>query len=305
MAEQKFSQNLRTRIAMVQETVWGDTPANPAMTLLPVTAFSLNLTRNELKDTSIRADRQARYSISGNSTVAGDIGVDLAPTFALTLLASAMKGVTDVNGETKVGVTQTSFTCEQGSLDTNLYSVYTGLVVDSAQISIGLNDVLKATFSVIGQDMAVAEVPMTGATYSDEPVEDPYTHFSGTIKENGVACGYLTQMEINLASGSVANYALGDTFAKNITFGMSDITLSTTAYFKDHVLLNKFLNGNSTSFEITAMNANGDKITFTVPKVKLTQATKQISTSGSITLSISASALFDTVTSTSLSVKTA
>jgi hypothetical protein len=297
-----FSQNLRTRIAVVPETTWGTTPATPSMTLLPVTAFGLNLTRNELKDQSIRSDRMQRYSISGNSQVGGDIALDYCDDDTTdSLLACALRGAWSTN-VLAVGTTDSSFTIEQGSLDTSLYSVYNGVKVDKAQINIALNDVVKMSFSCIGHGMVAGTAAITGATYGAEPQLNPFTHYAGTIKEGGSVCGYLSQVQIDIGSGSQANFALGDTFAKNITYGLAEVTGTATAYFQDLTLLNKFLNGTASSIDVTVTDGAGGSREFKMANIKYTSGTKQTANSGSITLNMAFTALYDATTGTPLQI---
>lgn len=298
-----FSQNLRTRIALIAEATWGTTPTTPAFNLLPnVTGFGLNLTRNELKDQSIRSDRMQRYSISGNSQVGGDIAFEMADDDTQdALLANVMRSAWSSNVLT-VGTTDGSFTIEQASLDTSLFSVYNGVKVDKYSISIGLNDAVKCSASLIGHSMVEGTTAITGATYGSEPQLSPFTHFAGTIKEGGATSGILTGMSLEIDSGSSAAFALGDTFAKQIPMGLCTVTGSVTAYYTDLAMLNKFLNGTASSLDVTVTDGNGGSREFKLPNIKYTGATKQLSASGPITLTLPFTALYDSGTSTVLQV---
>lgn len=297
-----FSQNLRTRIAVVPEVTWGTTPATPAFNLLQVTSFGLNLTRNELKDQSLHSDRMQRYSITGNSQVGGSIALEYCNDSTTdALLASAMKNAWATNVLT-TGSTDTSFSFEHGAMDTNLFSLYTGVTVAKASIALAQNAEVKLSMDLIGRSMTAGTTPVTGATYGSEPQLSPFTHFAGTIKEGGAVCGYLSAVQIDINANSAPNFALGDTYAKNVAMGMSEVTGSLTAYFQDLTLLNKFLNGTASSIDITVTDGATSTREFKMPNVKYTSATKTISSSGSVTLQCGFTALFDTTTGTNLQI---
>lgn len=297
-----FSQNLRTRIAITPESTWGTTPATPAYDILPVTSFGLNLTKNELKDTAFHADRMQRYSLSGNSQVGGQIGVDVASNIADDLLAAALKGVWNAD-DLKVGTTDSSFTIEVGSTDTDLYSVYTGVRVDKATITIGLNDVVKATFDCIGKDVTFNTAATAGATYNAEPTSQPFTHFSGAVKLGGTTAAYLTGITFNIGSGTTADYVLASSTAAAITYGMNEISGTMTAYLVDNSLKTAFATGATSSVDVKVTDPANAYRQYICPLIKYTSVTEQRSTSGAVTLNIGFTALYDSTSGTVMEVK--
>lgn len=296
-----FSQNNRTRIAVVPEVTWGTTPATPAFSLLQVSSFGLNLTTNELKDQSLHADRMARYSITGNKQVGGSISLEYCNDSTTdSLIASAMKAAWATN-VLITGSTDSWFSIEHGAMDNSLFSLYNGCTVAKAQIALAQNAEVKLTLDLIGHGMVASTTQVTGATYGSEPQLSPFTHFAGTIKEGGAVCGYLSAVQIDINANSTPVFALGDAYAKAIPMGMSEVTGTLTAYFQDLSLLNKFLNGTASSLDITVGDGTSTR-EFKMPNVKYTSATKTIASTGSVTLTCAFTALFDTTTGTNLQI---
>ena len=106
----------RSKVGFITEVTYGTTPLTPNLAELPFTSFSVNLTRDEHDDNSLRADRMERYSLSGNRAVAGQIDVNFAHGLYNTLLESALQGAFTTK-ILKTGVTRKSVTLEEGSLD--------------------------------------------------------------------------------------------------------------------------------------------------------------------------------------------
>jgi hypothetical protein len=299
-----FSQGLRTRNAYIAETTWATVPATPAMSIASATKMGLAYTANEIKDTAIRSDRMQRYSLTGNKNIAGDIEMKWyangTSSPADDLMSSLLRGAW-VSNSLVVGTTESSFVFEEGNLDTTLFRVFTGVKADKAKIVFGGGEGLTVTFSCTGHDMQLATAPITGATYSTEPVATPMLHFNGSFTEGGAACAYLTGLTIDLDAGQTPNFALGDQYVKSLTPGMLHVTGTGTAYFPDHTLYTKFVNGTQSSMSASSGDGTHTR-TFTLPNIKYTAITAAPVSAGPVIQNFSFSALYDTSTSTVITV---
>jgi hypothetical protein len=292
----QFSQALRTRNAYISEgATWSTTPATPTMTVFSTRKMGLALTRPEIKDTTIRSDAQPRYALQGNTNIAGDIEMAYYATGTASpaddFLASALRG-TWVSNQLIVGSTASSFTIEEADTDTSLYRVFTGVMADKTKLVFGGQDGLLATFSCLGYDMTTATTAITGATYSAEPLAQPMMHFNGTFMEGGTTCAYITGLQIDIDPAATANYALGDRHAKSITRGMLVVTATGTAYYPDQTLLNKFLNGNSSSLSASVGDGTHTR-TFAMNNGVYTSVTPTTTNSGPVIQNFSFTALYD------------
>lgn len=294
MTASNFSQPLSTRNGYIPEVSWSTTPATPAMTIFPSRKMALALTRPEIQDTTIRSDGQPRYSLQGNTNVAGDIEMAYYAVATASpcddFLASALHG-TWVTNTLKIGTTESSFTIEETNLDTSLARVFTGCKTDKAKLVFGGADGLVATFSMLGYDMTTT--PLASSTYSAEPLALPMMHYNGTFQEGGTTCAYLTGLTIDIDPVTSPKYALGDRHAKVISRdGLFRIVATGTAYYPDQSLMTKFLSGTSSSLSASVGDGTHTR-TFTINNGVYTSLVPQSSNSGPVIQNFSFTALYD------------
>lgn len=297
-----ISTGARAKVGYITEVTYGTTPATPALIELPFTSFSVNLTRDEYEDNSIRSDRMERYSLSGNRTVGGSIDVNLTHSLYDPLLESLCQGAFTTN-VLKTGTTRKSFTVEEQALDITQYRVYTGLLVDKADFTIPASGIVTAKFDVIGKDQSA----LSGTTidsdtiYTAPAVKAPFTDngTSGFVKEGGSAVGYVTNLTFNVDNNHTKNFAVGSNVIRDLTTSMAKVTGTVTVFFEDAVMYNKFVNGTASSIDVK-LDDGTNQLEFFFPNVKYTGATKTINGSGPISLAMPFKALFDTTTGSNL-----
>lgn len=285
-------QGSAAKIGYVSEVTWGSTPATPSLITIPVTDFNVNLGKEEYEDTSIQGDRMQRYSLSGNRTVTGDLSVMMAPLNYDFLLESALSGAftTDV---LKVGSTRKSFTLEHSQTDISVYVPYTGVVVDKASFTVNTQGIVTGQFSVVGKDGGVAAgTSLDTNGYTAASTALPFTHVSGTFNEGGSAIGLITSIQFTIDNGYSANYALGNVAARELTGAFIKCEGTVSAYFESATLLNKFINGTSSSLDFTLSNGT-NTMKFDMPNIKYSGGTKQLSGSGPVVLTMPFKALYD------------
>ena len=280
----------RSQLTYVPETVWGTTPAVPAMVGVPYTAWNVNLTKEAFSDMSIRADRMERYSLHGNKSVSGDLDVNLSHTNFDVFLESALNSTFNTN-VLKSGTTRKSLSMEAGSLDIGQYTVYKGVVVDKVAITVPSSGIVTAKFSLMGADSTISASPLD-ATITEPSAKAPYTHVAGTFNEGGSPIATLTGVTLNIDNGYGANYSLGNTVARDLTYGFAKVTGTATAYFEDAALVNKFINGTASSLDFTLTDGT-NTLKFDLSNIKYTGATKQVSGQGPIVLNLPFTALYD------------
>lgn len=287
-----ISTGARSEVGMVSEVSWGVTPASPALTGLPFTTFNINLTRDEYEDLSVRADRQQRYSISGNRHVAGEIDVNMSANNFDGLLESLLASTFTTN-VLKVGATEKSFTVEHAARDIGQFNTFTGVKVDKMSLTVPSSGVVTGKFSVIGKDSAYAPSSVDADAYTTPTAVVPFTHLGGTFTEGGSAIGTITSVSVSVDNGYQANFSLGNSAAHGLTYNFVKVTGTVTAYFEDAALLTKFLSGTSSSLQFTLTDGTVSH-TYLIPKVKYTGATKQVSGQGPIVITLPFKGLYDT-----------
>lgn len=292
-----LAQGIVSRVAIVTETVWGTTPSTPELTAVPFVSFNLNLTKSIYEDASVQADRMERSSIHGNRQVGGDIVCNYSATNFDPFLESLMNNAwaADV---LKTGTTRKSFTFEQGSTDINQYSVFTGVVIDKMDLNVPVDGICTSNFTLLGKAMTVSGTPLD-ATVTLAATKVPFVHQGGTFKVDGVTSGVLTGIKLIVDNGYTANFALGNAFAAELSYGFAKVTGTITAYFQDATLLNSFINGTESSLEFTLTDGTHTH-NYLIPRIKLNGSSKPVSGTGSIVLTIPFVGLYDDTTGTNL-----
>ena len=285
-----FAEVSRSQVAYIAETTYGTTPATPTTVLIPIVNFNINSSIDKYSDTSIRLDRQHRYSVTGNTHVTGDMDVNLMNHNYDPFLASLLTGAWATN-VLKVGTTQTSFTIEQGSLDIGQYLVYKGVLFDKLTLTVNTTGLVTAKFSVIGNAIALSATTLC-ASPTAVTERQPFVHLSGTFKEGGSVTALISAFTLNIDNKSVPNFTLGTGTAQNVSSGMMDVTGTVTVMFQDAVIANKFLNGTATSLDFTLTDGT-NTMEINMPVVTYAGLTRSVSGTGPIMLNIPFTALYD------------
>jgi len=307
-----FASGISNRVAYITEVTPGTTPATPTFSVIPYTQFNISGQRDTFSDPSIVSDTQNHYLTYGNNKVSGDVdSILLAQTatsgnmlydpFWESLLESSW--TTNV---LKIGTTHKSFTFETTSTDTGLaasiYSRYTGCEITSAQLTLNMQGPATVKWGVIGMGFAEATSAIASSTYTAIPsTSQPLVHgnSSGFIKEGGSTIAIITSISLNINKAADANYSLGSYTAQNITSSKKKITGTVTAYFTDLTLLNKFINGTSTSIDIK-MSDGTRSLQILLPNVYYTAGNHPITNDNPIVLNMPFEAIYDGTNSSAI-----
>jgi hypothetical protein len=289
----------------VVESVFGTTPATPAMTPIRHTGFTLGLTRSAIQSAELRADRQITDLRLGNRSVAGDVSCEFSYGTFDDFLAASLGGTwaTGVpiagTDQLKVGELLPSYTLRRWFSDINVFEVFTGVRFSGMSMSIQPDAIATVTFSCIGKDKANSDI--SGATKNSATTNSPLTgHEIGTIKEGGVTYAGMTGIDLSLDNGIEAAFELGSSSSGDHTVSQSNVTGTVTAYFTSAALLDKFINETESSLEFTLTDVDGNAVRVLLPRIKFTGGQPDVGGAGAVLLSMPFQALYDTVTGTNL-----
>lgn len=288
------AQNASRQYAYVVESTFGTTPVTPATKLFEVVTFDANLNADQLTDPSIRADRQTSFSRRGNLGAEGDIEVVLCPDNYDWALEALLQG-TWASNTLKVGSTARSFSIEEGFMDLAQYQVFTGMSFNSMSMTITPDDLVTASFGMIGYGASALSGTSIDASPDPITIKDKFFHEGGTINEGGSAIAFMTSINLEITNNMSGNYALGNTSYRSLSSGKVDVTGTVTALFESAALYNKFKNGtdSSISFTLTA-GSPAETLTFNLPKVKYTSGGFTRGTDGPVLVELGFTAVYDT-----------
>lgn len=288
----------RVQVAYIPETTFGVTPATPQTILLPMHSTSLDLAKQLISDPTIIADRMERYERHGNYQVAGNIVASLQHGQWDDFIEAAMGGTWATN-VVKVGTTNRSFTIEQGFLDIAQYRQFTGVRVNTWDVSIQPNSVIQSTFGLIGSGMSTATTSLD-VTPTPLANKQPLVHIGSTITVGGASVK-ATAITLQLNNNMTAQYGIGASAAIGVSQHMAQVSGSCTFYFEDMVAYNRFLNETSAAISV-GLTDGTNTITIAIPNAKFNTATLPISGSSDLFVTMAFKGMYDGTSGSAMSV---
>ena len=268
-----FAQNSRSGLSYIVESTFGTTPAGD-FTAIPQNTNSLNLTKDRVQGNEIQPDRMLRVDRHGNRQVAGDFVVDLRDSDLDPFLEGAMFGTNDISQ----------------------YRLFTGMAVSSLVISIAPNQMVAATFSMVGKDMTISG---TGKTVAAASGAQPFDSYSGVLAIGDVAsattAAIVTSIDFTIDNGVAPTFVVGSESTPQLEYGMAAVEGTFTAYFEDAALINRFIDETESELVVNVNDPTGNnQYTFTFPRIKINGADVPVDgATGSRVITLPFVALYD------------
>lgn len=285
-----FSQNSRSALAYVTETVFGTTPvvvgppAGATLIALPFSTSSLEMTKGIITGGDIQPDEMERWVIHGNRTVSGDIVADFRKGDFDPFLESVMRSTWAAN-VLKVGTIPKYFSIEEQSADISQYRIFTGCTASKMSMSVTAtaDQPIVTTFGMVGKQVTIGATTIDAAggntPYS---TNQPMTHHTGSFLVGNVGVAGvsvpITSIDFSIDRAYEPAFAVGGPTAAELIAGRSMIEGTFNAYFQDATLVNRFLNETLTRIVLEVDDVtNASPYTFDFPSVKINSSTAAIS----------------------------
>lgn len=301
-----FAQGSRSRLAFGVESTFGS--AASSYTNLPFNTHSLNLSKERVAGNEIQPDRMPRVDRHGNKSVAGDVAVDLRDTAYDSLIESAMLSAFST-GVIKVGTTPKFLTLEDYAADIDQARLFTGCSVSTMSVSMAPNQMVSATFGMVGKDMTISGTEKTVAAGG---VGEPFDAYSGALKVADVdgigaasALSIITSVDFTVTNSFSPTFVVGSDSAPALEFGRAEVEGTVTAYFEDLALVNRFLNETESAIEVSVADPSANTMTFLFPRVKFNAADIPVDGPSSRVVTLPFVALYDDTELTNLKITTA
>jgi len=254
--------------------------------------------------TDIQADRMPRHERHGNKQSAGDIVADLRELDFDPFLESVMLNSWDTN-VLKVGTAPKYFSIEDYSADIDQARLFTGQTVSTMGVSIAPNQMVTATFGMVGKGMSISATEFPNETVSS--TNSPFDAYSGDLKiadagSSLVSSSIITQIDFNVANSFAPTFVVGSDETPALEVGRAEVTGSFSAYFDNDALINRFLNETESAIEVSVQDPSSNSLTFLFPRVKINSADVGVDGPTSRIISMSFTALFDTTEATNLKI---
>lgn len=214
---------------------------------------------------------------------------------------------TIINRALKVGSTPKSFSIEDAATDIGQFRLFTGMQVDTVAISIKPNQMVTATFSMVGKDMTIA-ASSVDATKDASSANQPFDSYSGALSIGNAgspmtSVAIITGIDFSIANALAPTFVIGSPSTPQLEFGMATVEGTITAYFEDATLINRFINETATAFQVTVNDPSGlSNYTFHFPRVKINGASVPVDGPASRVITLPFVALYDSVENTNIEI---
>ena len=296
------SQGSRSGLGIVTEVTRGTTPGTPALIDLPYKTHSLDLQKEAVESEDIYSDRMPRHFRHGNRSVGGTIEVDLRKGSYDALLESALMSTWQTN-VLSVGITPKAFSIEDAARDIGRYRMFRGCVVNSMTVRIAPNQMVAASFEMVGTNMATPTTTSADASWTPDTGFEPFDAYSGAILEAGSPAGIVTSLEFTVANDVENVFGIGDDGAQGLDYGLARVTGTATFRYQNDTVMNKFLNETMSSLSVTVDDPTGaNPYTFLFPSVKFNGASVPVSGPKGRMLTVPFVSLFNEASNTNLQI---
>lgn len=269
---------------------------------LSLNGFTIAQSRQAIEGTNIKSGRFSSKPVLGGIEHGGDISTELPHGEFDDFIEAALGGTWTTN-VLKAGATRRSFSIAGHHSDlngANKYRLHKGVNVNTWNLTVSTDAVVTSTFGCIGKSEEFTD--LSTDSFDAVGTANPFDSFSGSVKENNVTLGIVTETSFTVDNGMERRPTImTGTDASEPSIGLSKVTGNFTVYFESADLYEKYLNSTDTSIEFTITNADGS-YTFLMADVRFTGGQPDIQGPGAITLPLSFEASYDAVEQTNLKV---
>ena len=172
-------------------------------------------------------------------------------------------------------------------------------------VSIAPNQMVTATFGMVGKGMSISATQFPNETVSS--TNSPFDAYSGDLKiadagSSLVSSSIITQIDFNVTNSFAPTFVVGSDETPALEVGRAEVTGSFSAYFDNDALINRFLNETESAIEVSVQDPSSNSLTFLFPRVKINSADVGVDGPTSRIISMSFTALFDTTEATNLKI---
>jgi len=265
----------QTRVAFIEESTYGTTPATPAFQVVRMTSEGLKHTRTNTSSNEIRSDRNAPDLVQTSGAAEGQIAFELSYETFDEFLESFMYN--DFSSDVlKNGVTQKSFTIEKkfetGATDAFLR--YTGMIASTFSLNIQAQEMVTGSFGFQGKGGSTDNAIITGATYTSPTTGDVFNagiNF-GSLSMTGVTSPKVTAISIEGTNNLRQQPVIGSIESIGVGAGQFGVNGSVTCYFENTEAYQLFLDGTDADLEFVLTDNDDNSYTFTLPRIKFSDA---------------------------------
>lgn len=267
----------RTAIRYVAESVFGVTPATPALQEIRYTGESINYSLRNIKSQEIRSDRNTTDLVQVQSDAGGDVNFELSATTFDEWIEAALCGTWTAD-VLKNGTELRSYTIQKHFQDPTVpfFKNYTGMRIGGFDLSMQTGQIVSGKFMTMGLGAATDTSQIAGATFpaiSTTEVMNAVSNIT-SIEEDGVtSTNFFNKLSLSLNNNLRAQRAIGSLPSIGIGLGSLDVTGSLDLFLQNKTLVDKYLAGTFFSLAITLEDAAANSYILELPRTKFETGT--------------------------------
>jgi hypothetical protein len=299
------------RLALVTETVYGDTPATPSFNVVRLTGESLAFSPTTTISAGMNPKRMVEDSILTGGAVSGSINFELSKELWFdTMLAAVMCNDWTVN-VLKIGTILKSVTVQKTiptTPTTDDFHAINGAIANGMTLTIAPNAAITGSFDMLADSYDVSDTNIAGALYID-PIYNPIftAPLVTDVEIDGIAATAkcFNNIVLNINNNSRALECIGTLGAREMALGRAEVTLTFSLYYADSEMLEKLITQDDFAMSFTVNDNAGtpNAYIFEIPKMKLTQCNVVAGGTGEdVIADCVGQALLDTVSGTALTI---
>jgi hypothetical protein len=218
--------------------------------------------------------------------------------------ASPSVTVTTLTNTLMAGVVRRSFSLLRNFADQTTgqlpFHLLTGVEFNKLDIDVKVESLIKVTFGVVGQAMALSDTAPASSTFTAVNTNPLVDTFTGTIYEGGTALATVTELKLTLDNGIAPRFVIGSDTTINPSIGRSNGTGQVTAFFENAALLQKFLGQTESSIVLFIKDGLGNGIRLKLPRLKYNGGQPDTKGQGPIMIALPFQLIRDTVSGSNI-----
>ena len=294
------------QFAIVQETTYGVTPANPVFQVLPVTDESVAANAETTTSNALNPNAQVLDSYLNNLISAGVFNVEfsLNPASKILLDSAMSRAAVDADGlgtgsplppqgapnvapkasilgTTENGGAKISFTLEKRFPDPvnagqYLYQRFAGCVIDVLTMNLAPTEPVTFSFTVLGAQPTTGTAILTGATYVQPGNQDVFRG-PDVLKVLDLMTGIttalpcMTTMTCTLTNNYRGQQCIGDLGNVDVIQGQREPTAAAQIYYTSNDIIDALIAQTEFAYQWEMKANGGDYFALLFPRCKITQ----------------------------------
>jgi hypothetical protein len=296
------------RMGIIAEATYGaGAGATPAFDIMIVRSGGPKLETDTLEDDSIRGDLQRQGVRTGARK--GTLAVsDWLRYGAYDTWLEALLGGTWTANVLKTGLTRRSFAIEEYFADLataeNEYHEWDGVEFSSLDIKVANNQLVSADFGGVCRNMTPATAAIASSTYNAASTNQPFSFKDATFTADGSALGIITAWNLKIDRGLQPRYVANGIYSLRPDSKVVKVNGSVEVWLDlgATALITAWLAETQKALGLSLIDPAGNTLAIAVPALRFTSGSPDVKGDGSIPVSLSFEAYYDSVTSSQITI---